>query len=515
MRGLVRSAAWLLATLVFILSISAVDAAQRSVTLLPNTDMPGGDYNVIKNTTINGCQTACTGDGICGGFTFNTKTKWCFLKGVPGTQSPFTGATSGLIVTNPSAADLAKARTSDLPFPASDLIDSANDFATDLPTNNPPPKGLAYPALVKAGDDAMGQANSAGAMVSYQQALATNPNDPGVWLKLANAALAGADAAAAANPDSGDNDTATTASYAALEGFLKSEAVPDRATLLGALAHALELRQMYRESIVTYRASLALVDDTTLQARLDKVVAQHGFRVASNQVDAESATPQICAVFSDPLPAKQDLSGYVVVDDAPQVAVSVSDTQICITGVEHGKRYHVKLRAGLPSADGETLRSDVDLNVYVPDRKPFVGFANNAYVMPAGLGGGLPITAVNAKSADVTVYRIGDRSIATAVRNGVFQGTLSNSTAEDIANQYGDKLWSGTVDLAQGAPNAETTTAIPVGDVLKGIAPGAYVATATVTGEVQSDDYSDVATQWFIVSDLGLTTISGDDGLHA
>jgi uncharacterized protein YfaS (alpha-2-macroglobulin family) len=71
----------------------------------------------------------------------------------------------------------------------------------------------------------------------------------------------------------------------------------------------------------------------------------------------------------------------------------------------------------------------------VPDRTPFVGFANNAYVMPAGLGGGLPITSVNAEAADVVIYRIGDRSIATAVRNGIFQRTLDGYSAEDVANQ--------------------------------------------------------------------------------
>ncbi len=70
-----------------------------------------------------------------------------------------------------------------------------------------------------------------------------------------------------------------------------------------------------------------------------------------------------------------------------------------------GRRYNIKLRAGLPSANGEELRADVELNLYVPDRAPFVGFANNAYVMPAGLGGGLPITSVNAKTADVVIYR--------------------------------------------------------------------------------------------------------------
>ncbi|HVT77639.1 MAG TPA: hypothetical protein VHD87_11470, partial [Acidimicrobiales bacterium] len=418
------------------------------------------------------------------------------------------------IVLSPSAEDLANQRISDLPFPAQDLIDSARSFAADLPNTDAPPKDVTYPDLVSAGDDSAGQSNPQAAAVSYRQALAINANDPAVWLKLANVMLAQSDDQFANQNSSDQYDSATTASYAALEGFLQSEDVTQRAALLGALGHALERREMWRESIATYRASIALVDDAAIEKRLDDDVAQHGFRVASNNVDAEAADPRICIVFSDPLPpGGTDLSGYVVVDGAPNIAVETDDTQLCITGVEHGKRYHVKVRAGLPSADKETLRADVALDVYVPDRSPFVGFANNAYVLPAGLGGGLPITSVNAKTADVVVYRIGDRAITEAVRNGVFKGTLTGYSAQDVANLYGEKDWEGQVDLAQGAANALVTTAIPINDVLPKLQPGAYVVTAKVDG-VNQDYWTDLATQWFIVTDLGLSTVSGDDGIH-
>ncbi len=44
--------------------------------------------------------------------------------------------------------------------------------------------------------------------------------------------------------------------------------------------------------------------------------------------------------------------------------------------------------------------------------------------------------------------------------------------------------------------------------------PGAYVITAAPATAPDSDDYGSVATQWFIVSDLGLTALSGNDGIH-
>ncbi|MEO5808438.1 alpha-2-macroglobulin family protein [Devosia sp.] len=515
MRQFVRNALWLCAAVFLSLSVVAADAADRKVTLLQGTDLEGFDYSIIKDTTLEACQTACTDDRICRAFTFNQKASWCFLKGAVGPDKPFSTATSGRIGLAPSPEVLAATRTGDLPFPASDLIYSATQLAQGMASTDTPPKGLTYADLVAAGDDAAAQENPAGATVSYRQALAIVGNDPAVWLKLADVLLTQADTAAESGQDSSSYDLGATAVSAALNAFLQSEELDERAAALSDLARGLERRQMYRESIVTYRASLALVDDATLQARLDKVVAEHGFRIASNEVDSESAAPRICVVFSDPLPSgSTDLSSYLVIDEAPKASIETEQSQICIEGVEHGRRYHIKVRAGLPSADGETLRNDVALDVYVPDRSPFVGFANNAYVLPAGLGGGLPITSVNAKSADATIYRIGDRSIATAVRNGIFQGNLTGYSAEDVANQYGEQIWTGTVDLAQSKPNEMSVTAIPVADVLKNIAPGAYVVTAKVTG-VNQEYWVDTATQWFIVTDLGLTTVSGDDGVHA
>src|SRR5262249_5994013 len=46
------------------------------------------------------------------------------------------------------------------------------------------------------------------------------------------------------------------------------------------------------------------------------------------------------------------------------------------------------------------------------------------------------------------------------------------------------------------------------------LAPGVYVMTAEPAGNKAKDDYDDLATQWFIVSDLGLTAYTGTDGIH-
>ncbi|MEO8684521.1 MAG: alpha-2-macroglobulin family protein, partial [Devosia sp.] len=518
MQRLFASATWLCAAFIFALCLAAPAAAQK-ITLLPGTDLPGYDYSILKGVDVDVCQTACKNDRICRAFTFNEQSNWCFLKGEVGPEAVFPKATSGRVARAPSPAVTAAVRQGELPFPADDVIYSAKSFATALPQSDPAPPKTTYADLVLAGDEAAAQSNRAAAMLAYRQALGINDNDPAVWLKLATVALTQADAVHGQPEGDNSSDLGQLGLSAALNAFLQTDASDDGLPAMTAVAHGLEYREMWRESIATYRARLALAPDSELDAHLDKVVAEHGFRITSNEVDAEATTPRACVVFSDPLPTgNTDLSSYISVEDAPQIAVETEESQICIQGLAHGARYNIKVRAGLPSADDETLRKDVVLNVYIPDRSPFVAFANNAYVMPAGLGGGLPVTSVNAESADVTIYRIGDRSIATAVRNGVFAGTLSGYSASDVANEYGEQIWQGQVDLAQGKPNELTTTAIPVSEVLADIAPGAYVVTGKVTStKPNSDeyDYDDLATQWFIVTDLGLTTISGDDGVHA
>lgn len=496
-------------------TLSPAQAADTKVSIIEHSDLPGSDYAIVKDTTLEACQAACMDDKICRAFTFNSQSKWCFLKAKASEPAEFAGATSGRVSHAPTPAAIEAERTAELPFPPQGMIDTAKDFANNLPQTDAPAPKAVYADLVAQGDEASAQENPAGAITAYRQALAINPNDGKVWQALAVVALSRA--AEVAGLSSGDNSSELggVATSSALNAFLRSTDAGDRADALAALGGGLEYRSSWREAIATYRLSLKLQSDSDRQAHLDKVVAEHGFRITDHVIDVDTATPRICVVFSDPLPrGNTDLSAYVVVPNAPQVAVETEDSQLCIEGVEYGNRYNIRVRAGLPSADGEKLVKDVALNVYVPDRAPFVGFANNAYVMPAGLGGGLPIISINAEIADVMIYKIGDRAIAAAVRDGIFGGSLTEYSAEDVAGKFGEEVWKGEVDLAKGKPNAMVTTAIPVADALKGLAAGAYVVTAKIKG-TDTDYWDDMATQWFIVTDLGLTTVAGDDGVHA
>src|SRR5204863_8557828 len=81
-----------------------------------------------------------------------------------------------------------------------------------------------------------------------------------------------------------------------------------------------------------------------------------------------------------------------------------------------------------------------------------------------------------------------------------------------LAEERGSLVWKGELAVEQQL-NADVTTAFPVDEAVKDIAPGVYVMSAEPAG-VAADDYESLATQWFIVSDLGITAHSGSDGIQ-
>ena len=89
MGRLVQSVGWLRAVLFLVLlTVPAASAAERSMTLLPGTDLPGFDYAVQKGVDAEACAASCTDDRICRAFTFNEKAGWCFLKGAAAEPAP-------------------------------------------------------------------------------------------------------------------------------------------------------------------------------------------------------------------------------------------------------------------------------------------------------------------------------------------------------------------------------------------------------------------------------------------
>src|SRR5262249_32587627 len=145
-------------------------------------------------------------------------------------------------------------------------------------------------------------------------------------------------------------------------------------------------------------------------------------------------------------------------------------------------------------------------------RKPFVRFTGKAYVLPRTGQRGIPIVSTNTDTVKVQIYRIGDRNLINTVLGSDFQTNLDRYQLDRLAEQRGEKVWDGTLKV-EPTLNADITTAFPVGETVGELKPGVYVMSAE-PATAKSNDDDDLATQWFIVSDLGLTAFSGNDGIN-
>src|SRR4029450_3896661 len=124
-----------------------------------------------------------------------------------------------------------------------------------------------------------------------------------------------------------------------------------------------------------------------------------------------------------------------------------------------------------------------------------------------------PLVTVNTDKVKVTIYRIGDRSITDNVLGYEFERNLYDSDLDAIADEKGENFWTGELKVEKEL-NQEITTAFPIMDAVPELQPGVYLLAAQ-PGNIPGDDYSQRTTEWFIVSDLGLTSFSGTDGIHA
>ena len=344
-------------------------------------------------------------------------------------------------------------------------------------------------------------------------AVTAAPKDPANWLAYARVAIKADDAQA-----NNRWDLVTQGATAAYAAYQRAAAPDAQAEALATLGGLLARHSAWRGALDAYRASLDRRDNLDVRKTYEALREQYGFRILDYKVDNESTNPRVCFTFSEQLARKTDFAPYVAVSGASNSAISNEDQQICVEGLKHGERYAIVLREGLPSAVGEALLKAADYEIYVRDRSPQAHFAGRAYVLPREGQEGAPLVTVNTAKVAIDVYRIGDRNLIATVNRDDFLKPIDTSRAQEIETQDGQKVWSGSMDVAS-ALNKDVTTEFPVLKAVGKLDPGVYLVTARPWKEKTSDsgepEYAQLATQWMVVSDLGLTTIGGDDGVHA
>jgi alpha-2-macroglobulin len=419
------------------------------------------------------------------------------------------GVAAALLIVAPLAANAAQK-----PFQNGDLADSATTLEAQIKSDaGTPAKPLAQ--IRHDADAAFAKNDFRAGMALLGQIVAAAPNDSATWLRLARTIMQ-----IRPTDDKEKNLLLERASTAAYIAYQRTTNRAEEADSLALLGNVLSLRELWRPSLDALRLSLELREVAEVRGMYERLREQQGFRVLDYSVDADTTSPRACFQFSEELPPRTDFSPFVVLAGTAKPALSAAEKQLCVEGLQHGQTYAVTLRAGLPSTVHETLSKSGEFSIYVRDRKPLARFSTTAYVLPRTGQRGIPVISTNTRAIAIEVYRLGDRSLADAIGDdnsgrGYFQHSLSRYDVERLRNSRGVAVWKGELAVEQVPLNADVMTAFPVDQAVGDLKPGVYVMVAQPQEMKNLDNnYDSLATQWFIVSDLGITAFSGNDGVH-
>ncbi|SMP08090.1 alpha-2-macroglobulin family protein [Shimia sagamensis] len=478
----------------------------RRIVVSRDVDFYGSDLQNLFDTTYEACVQTCLANSDCVAFTFNKKSNACFPKSAVSDRQPYEGALSAEVLDTPHGIHLlAAGRAEGLSFLSETDFERAKDLAANIGRYHAGGP-WSVQEMLDAARDRRAEGNNQSAMRWTGGALAKADRSD-LWHEYArlNANLK-------SNKSSEMRTYQERAFLGSINAFLRAEDRAQQVNALIVMADQLESQERGKSVLRSLRLAETIQPRTDIERRLEVAIGKYGFRVSEHVVESDLKDPRICAEFNEPLiKVGQDYGPFVKLPDA-RMALQIEEQRICVEGLTHGQRLEVTFREGLPAQSGETLIKDITLNAYVRDRSPKVGFGGRAYVLPRGPEAGLPIETVNLDEVELTLQRVNDRNILRAIQDSYFGQPLSYWQVDDFARDVAETIWTGTGDV-QNTLNQTVTTRLPMAELVAGQPAGVYALTADLPGADKYDETS--ATQWFLLSDIGLTSLSGTDGLHA
>ena len=309
------------------------------------------------------------------------------------------------------------------------------------------------------------------------------------------------------------------ATYAAFLAKDMAYEPAERAQAFVVLGQALEQIDRDSEALDAYDQAIQQNQDPDARAAYQRLSRSIPFHYEMTETSTDGDRPQVCLEFDRRILGTRQLAydDYVRVSPDAQVAYRVIDRKLCLDGLAYGRSYQVTLKSGLPGEIGSLAKDEI-IDVAIGDREPSVGFQRQAYVLPKVGSTGVPITTVNVDFTKLKLLRISDRNLVGEINRGNFLANLYDWDRQRIANEAGEEIWQGSMPV-EGERNLRVVTSIPVIEMIPEIKPGVYLLMARAARadetEQQEREYWDVyATQWIVVSDIGLTTMSGEDGLN-
>ncbi|TXH34772.1 MAG: alpha-2-macroglobulin family protein [Rhodospirillaceae bacterium] len=310
--------------------------------------------------------------------------------------------------------------------------------------------------------------------------------------------------------------------YAAMIASQQAVTPQQRGSQLLRVARNLEKADHDAEALTAYEQAAALSADPEASDGLRRLSERLAFHIVGNSTAGGGDRARACVEFDRSLrsPTQLRYEDYVRVTPEAPLSFQVQGDTLCIDGLAYSQSYQISILKGLPASISGQIDSDQKIDLSIGDREPSVGFRNQAYVLPRVGSTGVPLYTVNVDRVKLKLLRINDRNLVETLNERRFLTNLYEYDGRRIADESGEEVWRGSMDIAM-EKNTRQATSVPISDLVSKPQPGIYVLMARPYrgGEEDEQDqdgqsYWDAyATQWLVVSDLGLTTFSGGDGL--
>jgi uncharacterized protein YfaS (alpha-2-macroglobulin family) len=262
---------------------------------------------------------------------------------------------------------------------------------------------------------------------------------------------------------------------------------------------------------------------TTPAATTPPVAATAPFAFRRLTIDGTRDLVEACFSFSQALNESGNVryDDYVKLTPVTKPAIRVAGDRLCLGGLGFGRDYDVELLAGMPAADGKTLAVAETVKVSLGERPPLVTFTGSGLILPRETTAGVPITTVNVNTVRLKVLRVPDRIMARLAPEEFDEKRMRPYRIQEVLQDTGSLVWEGTMPV-KGGQNETVTTAFPIREAVKTWKPGAYLVIAWNAADAAFDDNGneesnyryETASQWVVDSDIGLTVLTGNDGLH-
>src|ERR1700730_2203571 len=385
-------------------------------------------------------------------------------------------------------------------YRSKELADAARDWRHELidsiPANKKQPNLVA--GLRRAAEIEYQAKDYRPAIGRLRSAIANGADDGLVGLRLAQSELAGQD------------DHAMASAYNA---YLKSTDPVERGAALFVIGHDYDRHDKLKEALAAFEAGLGFTRLSAIAERAEALRRLIAFRVTKVEVQAEADAARACLRFNEKISTRADISYSAFVRSEPKLdgIVTARDDTLCLDGMKQGTIYNVEVLSGLPAATGEQMGAKFTTRIVVPDRKPQLRFSGTGYVLPKQGTSGLPLTTINLDKVKLRLVRVNERNLVPSIDAERLTMSFSTYEIDELVNRTGSLVWEGDMAIS-GERNRPVTTAIPLKDMLREKGPGIYLAIAD-RADLRQDEYAEPATNWVLVSNLGLAVYKGTDGM--